>query len=228
MKKFMCLLLIMLLVLPSVALAAGDLKVTSKNLLEFDGEYTSDTAYFYAKVENVGDAPIAVGYGKLVAFDDDDEILFSEEYIASHPADILLQPGEYVYMSEYIWENVLESTNVADYKFSASEEKYPVQYIQIPCEATFELHATGDDNYLYVTFTNSTEDMLQNLYASVALLDDAGTLLFATGSELKDISVHSGSTITVRFEVESKFVEYYTKNNLEPTTIDALMFYKAN
>ena len=92
MKRFFALVLALVVCLFSVtALAEGKLTVTEKNLIEFEG---SSNAYFFAKVENTGDAAIGVGAGKLVGFSSDDDVLVSESYVTANPSSVILQPGE--------------------------------------------------------------------------------------------------------------------------------------
>lgn len=107
MKRFFALVLALGVCLFSVtALAEGKLTVTEKNLIEFEG---SSNAYFFAKVENTGDAAIGVGAGKLVGFSSDDDVLVSESYVTANPSSVILQPGESLYVSDSIWESALET-----------------------------------------------------------------------------------------------------------------------
>ena len=102
MKRIFALVLALTICLFSAAaLAEGKLTVTEKNLIQLDG---SDVAYFFAKVENTGDDAIGVGTGKLVAFSADDEVLISEDYVSTSPNAAILQPGESLYVREWLWE----------------------------------------------------------------------------------------------------------------------------
>ena len=100
----------------AAALAEGKLTVTEKNLLEFEG---SDTAYFFAKVENTGNAAVAVGVGvgsgQRPAFSADDETAVFENYVSVCPDSAILQPGEFLYVNEFIWKSALESSDIADW-----------------------------------------------------------------------------------------------------------------
>ena len=113
MKRIFALVLALTICLFSAAaLAEGKLTVTEKNLIQLDG---SDVAYFFAKVENTGDDAIGVGTGKLVAFSADDEVLISEDYVSTSPNAAILQPGESLYVREWLWESALASSDIADY-----------------------------------------------------------------------------------------------------------------
>ena len=137
MKRFFALVLALGVCLFSVtALAEGKLTVTEKNLIEFEG---SSNAYFFAKVENTGDAAIGVGAGKLVGFSSDDDVLVSESYVTANPSSVILQPGESLYVSDSIWESALETADIADFKFSMDTEDYVSEVTFVPCEATLEM-----------------------------------------------------------------------------------------
>lgn len=224
MKRIFALVLALTVCLFSAAaLAEGKLTVTEKNLLEFEG---SDTAYFFAKVENTGDDAIGVGCGKLVAFSADDEVLVSENYVSACPDSAILQPGESLYVNEFIWETALESSDIADYKFSMESDDYGAPLNFIPCSATIEVNGEYD-SYVYVTLANDTEEVQYGLYITVALHDAEGTLIFVKGQSADYVGVHPGSTVTIRVYIDSEFIEYYTNTGIEPATVDAYVCYEA-
>ena len=170
-KKVISLLLIVACCFTTTAFAEGKLKATEKNLIVYGTE-----SYFFAKVENVGDAPIATGNGDLVVFTEDDEILFSTNYVSTLPSDVVLEPGESLFVRDSEWEDALETNPVTDYKFSISPSNYSADtIIQVPSEATFE-YSEEDiyDNYVYVTLTNTTDAPVSNFYVVAALRDLMG------------------------------------------------------
>lgn len=222
MKRFLCVFLAALLLTCSTfAYAEGKLTVTKKNLLEFDAD---DTGYFYAKIENAGDSSVAVGYGKLVGFSASDEILLSENYVHTYPSRVVLQPGEYVYAREFLWESALEGDNVVDYKFSIETEDSGYAATQIPCEVTFDLKGSDSfDNYVNVTFTNTGDSILYGYYISVALYDDNEDLIFVDGNSYDALGVHPGSTVTVKLYVDKDLMTYYNAHSINPTKADAVI-----
>ncbi len=224
MKRIFALVLALTVCLFSAAaLAEGKLTVTEKNLLEFED---SDTAYFFAKVENTGDDAIGVGSGKLVAFSADDEVLVSENYVSACPDSAILQPGESLYVNEFIWETALESSDIADYKFSMESDDYGAPLNFIPCSATIEVNGEYD-SYVYVTLANDTEEVQYGLYITVALHDAEGALIFVKGQSADYVGIHPGSTVTIRVYIDSEFIEYYTNTGIEPATVDAYVCYEA-
>ena len=170
-KKVISLLLIVACCFTTTAFAEGKLKATEKNLIVY-----GTGSYFFAKVENVGDAPIATGNGDLVLFTEDDEILLSTNYVSTLPSDVVLEPGESLFVRDSEWEDALETNPVTDYKFSISPSDYSADtIIQVPSEATFE-YSEEDlyDNYVYVTLTNTTDAPVSNFYVVAALRDLMG------------------------------------------------------
>ena len=244
MKRIFALVLALTVCLFSAAaLAEGKLTVTEKNLLEFED---SDTAYFFAKVENTGDDAIGVGSGKLVAFSADDEVLVSENYVSACPDSAILQPegrgeekdgadgpeaarlqpGEALEGNEVSGETARESSDIADYKFSMESDDYGAPLNFIPCSATIEVNGEYD-SYVYVTLANDTEEVQYGLYITVALHDAEGALIFVKGQSADYVGVHPGSTVTIRVYIDSEFIEYYTNTGIEPATVDAYVCYEA-
>lgn len=222
MKKFVVLLLMVTLVVSSTAFAEGKLKVTEKNLLVFAGD---DNGYFYAKVENVGDKAIGVGSGNLVIFSEDDDILVTESYVTTMPSYVLLEPGESLYMKEFLWNSALKNTPVGDYKFSMQTRNSQTAVEKFECEASFELEgANSYNNYVYVTFTNSIDIPLYDFYIVAALHDEDGNLVFADSKSLSSIAIHPGSSVTVKLYVDRDLMEHYEANGIVPASVDAMVF----
>ncbi len=222
-RVFASLLALVVCLFSMTALAEGKLTVTEKNLIEFEG---TSNAYFFAKVENSGDAAIGVGTGKLVGFGSDDDILVSEGYVTTNPSSVILQPGEALYISDSIWESALESADIADYKFSMETEDYASEMTFVPCEATLELKGEYD-SYVYVTLTNNTEAIQYGPYVTVALHDKEGNLVYVRSQYADSLGVHPGSTVTLRVYVDSDFIQYFQKNNIEVSAADAYVCYVA-
>ena len=215
MKRIFALVFALTICLFSVAaLAEGKLTVTEKNLIQLDG---SDVAYFFAKVENTGDDAIGVGTGKLVAFSADDEVLISEDYVSTSPNAAILQPGESLYVREWLWESALASSDIADYKFSMGTDDYGAPLKFVPCEATVEMN----DGYIYITLTNDTEETQYGLYITATLHDAEGNLIFVSDQSVDNVGIHPGSTVTFRMYIDSDVVEYYANAGIEPAAVDA-------
>lgn len=220
-KKAIALLLVVLC-FTTTAFAEGKLRATEKTFIVYNGE-----GYFFAKVENVGDAAVSTGYGDLVAFDEDDEIIFSTSYVSTSPSGVILEPGESLYLEESVWENALKETPVADYKFSLPVASDGRTITRFPSEASFELtdEEYSYDNYIYVTFTNSSEEPVDDFYVSAALYDADGNLIYVGTSEISNIAVHPNSTVTAKLYIDSSVVSYYKENDIAPASANAVVFY---
>ena len=220
MKRIIALVLAMLLVFSVSAMAEGKLKATEKNLILFDD---GETGYFLAKVENVGDEAIGSDDGNLVIFSDDDEIMVTEDYISTLPDYIILAPGEYAYVSEFLWDEALGSAEIGDYKFSIPTAEDGREYAADKCEATYELDEYF--SYAYITYTNNG-DTDRSLYFAIAMHDAEGNLIYADNEVNEAVLVAPGSTITYRAYIDSSFVEYWDANGIEPAEIEAIAYYR--
>lgn len=220
-KKTIALLLVVLC-FTTTAFAEGKLKATEKTFIVCDTR-----GYLFAKVENVGDAPVTTGSGDLVVFDEDDEIICSSSYVTTYPSGVILEPGEFLYLQEYIWENALKETPVGDYKFSIPAGNRGDTIVRIPCEAEVVMDSKNYsyDNNIFVTFTNTSEEPRYDFYLSVAMYDAEGNLIYADADKLGDVAVHPGSTVTAKMYIDSDVVTYLTDNKITPATISAVVFY---
>ena len=72
MKRFAALALFIALLLSAVAMAEGQLTVVEKNVVI---QPEDGAGYFYARIENTGDAPVIYDYGQLVILSEEEEIL---------------------------------------------------------------------------------------------------------------------------------------------------------
>lgn len=223
MKKITALLLTLMFLFSSTALAEGKLKATEKNLFVYTGD---DNGYFFAKVENVGDSAVGVDSGDLVIFSEDDDIILSDSYVTTLPSYVVLQPGDYLYVKKFLWDSSLKNATIGDYKFSMPIRKSTKTFTKIPCEATYKLEGTESyDNYAYVTFTNTMEDPIFDFYVVVALYDADGNLIFVDSNSLSNVAIHPGSTVTTKLYIDRDLMEYYKMNNINPATVDAMVLY---
>lgn len=207
----------------AVVSAEAEITVIDKILITTEGDWTGD---FFAKVENTGDSGAYLEYGgKLVAFSDDDEIIISHDYVGSYPTRLYLESGEYGYIKCAIYEDALETSTVADYRFSIKTSNYGDTYAKLPSEASIEyVGGKSDDNYLCVTFTNESSEMLYDFYITAALYDQNGGLIFVGGDSYSAVGIHPGSTITVKLYIDDDDVAYFERNKLVPTSADSIVY----
>jgi len=223
-KKMMSLFVAMVLVLSMYAYAEEKLTVANENLVVFSGD---DTGYFYAKVINDTGLPVGVDSGALVIFSTDDEIVLAEDYVYTAPSYVILQPGDYLYIYKYLWDDALLDSEIGDYKFSIPIGNSSTEIVKVPCEATMDLKGVGSyDNYVYITFNNNTGEQVFEPYFVVAIYDQNENIVFTAYHSLTDVIVNENSSVTVRCYVGDEFMEHYATNNIIPTSIDAYVTYE--
>lgn len=222
MKRITACLLLVCLLLGTVASAEGKLKVTHKNLIVYDGD---DSGYFFARIENTGDAPVGVGTGSLVTFDEEDEIIFSDSWISTNPSGVMLDPGECVYVREFVWETALQGAEVADYKFSAEKRSYGDKITGRSAGVSLSLEGAGTyENFVYVTITNDTDKNIEAPYVICALYDAEGNIAFVGAESMSYLSIHADSVVTVRFAIDNDIMNYYQNHGVEIEKAEAMVY----
>lgn len=228
MKKHLLVIFVCLLCSISVCgLAAGKLSVTQENfhLIDMFAAY----GYLYAKVENIGDKPIKVNAGLLEIYDENGDPLTSTDYINAHAK--YLEPGAYTYVTTQ--ERIDAGIEaVDDYMFTISgKSDKETAMVTFPCEARYEVDTSNQywtHNYMYVTFTNTSDVPVYNLAVVAALLDAEGNILYVSDDSMYSKALHSGSSITVRMDVNSSFIEYFEANGFVPVAVDAVAYAEIN
>ena len=226
MKKIFafCLALLMMFSVSS-ALAAGKLQVQQENFRVVSSY--SLYGYAYAKVANVGDKPIVVNTALLEIYNADGDALTSTDYFSA-PAKYL-QPNEYTYIRLYDEIENVEAGDVSDYMLTVTG-KANSDYVtyRFPCTTSYEPNVEEwytTRNYMYATFTNDAKETVYGIDIIFALLDAEGNILYMDEDSLyNDVGVAPGSTITIRKDVSSSFIEYFEKNGLVPATVDAIAY----
>lgn len=226
MKKIYAWILVLLLLLPVSGLGEGKLEVVQQNLYLLDGKVLNSMGqgYYFAKVQNTGDAPIGTGSGTLTLYGENKEILLTEKYVNIIPTRVLLQPGEYAYVEKSLYNSILLEKPVVEYEFVTESYEKPAIMDKVAAEVSFDFPTNGSHaNLISVTFTNTTDKPGYNFNIAVALLDKDNNILFVDKTSRETMAVHPGSTITEQFIVNNKLVEYYNAHGLEATMVDAIV-----
>ena len=223
MKRFIAMLLILcsaLLMTTAFAEEAApeaQLTVVEQRFINMEDD---GCGFFFAKVQNTGDAAGYADYkGNIVLFDAEGNIILTENYVHTKPSDVYLAPGEYAYVCENIYDDALDTAEVADCKFSIKAVDDGEEYEKLASEA--KIHFEPDED---VTFTNTTDEILYDYEIVAALYDQNGELLFINTEVVSGIGVHPGSTITVRLYIYEDILMYFCREGLTPTTVDALVY----
>ncbi len=222
-KKFLLILVLMtVLCFTASVFAEAEFTVSDKTLITSEGD---SNGYFFAKVENTGDSGAYVGYGKLVGFTPDDDVILSEEYVGTYPSTIYLEPGDYAYIEEWIYESELQTNTVADYRFSIKPGTYGTQYAKQPCIAEVQYSSSETyGNCVNVTIANVSSDILQNFYITSAVYDQNGELIYVAGDMFDTIGITPGSTVIIKQSIDSSTSAYIARNKLVPTTVESFLY----
>jgi len=226
MKKFLTLCLVLMLCASlSTAFAAGKLNVVQENFHTVP-DY-STYSYAYAKVENSGDKAIKVNAGVLEIYDEAGEVITSEDYMEAYAE--YLQPGEYTYVKMY--DEIEEGANTpADYMLTLTgKSDTSVVSKRLPCTSEFKLDVSDgwwETDYMYVTVTNDTDEPIYDINVVVVLLDAEGNILHLEDDSLYECAIAPGSTVIIRKEIYSNYMEYFEANGLVPASTDAIAYYE--
>jgi len=226
MKKLLALCLALVLCMSvTTSFAAGKLNIVQENFHTVEN-YTT-YSYAYAKVENSGDKAIKVNAGVLEIYDEAGDVLTSVDYLQAYAE--YLQPGEYTYVKMY--DDIENGSNKpTDYMLTLTgKSDSSVMSKRLPCVSEFKLDVdTGywSTNYLYATITNDTTEPIYDVSVAIALLDAEGNILHIDDSTLYECAIMPGSSVTVRKEIYSQYMEYFKANGLVPASTDAIAYYE--
>lgn len=186
----------------------------------------SKAGYFFAKIENTGDEPIATAAGSLVLFTQEDDILLSKNHLTATPYRLILAPGEYAYVFDTLWDEALEKETVGDMKFAMKSDTRGYISQRIPCEVSFDISESEDYNFfVHVTFVNDADKPRENYKISVALMDAEHNLLFVSNEDTHDILLYPGGKVTVKLRIDRDLILHLRAKGLEVVEADAIVFY---
>lgn len=228
MRKIFALVIAMLMVMSAAAVAEGALTVSQQNFNVVETDYGT-YGYLFVKVENTGDAPVAVGNGTLAIFDADNAILETSDYISSMPYNAILEPGDYIYMEDTTYfDDGITAANVGQYMLSVKPYEYDgYTFTKIPCEAVLSLGVEEyDSDYIDVTFTNTTDATLYDFEVVTAMYDAAGTLVNVDTYWGSSVGIHPGSSVTVKVYQDSTVMDALAAAGNAPATVDAYVYYQ--
>ena len=112
-------------------------------------------------------------------------------------------------------------------KFSIKAVDNGEEYEKLTSEAKIHFEPDEeDDNYVDVTFTNTTDEILYDYEIVAALYDQNGELLFINTEMVSGIGVASGRLHHHRSAVHLRGYRHVLlfREGLTPTTVDALVY----
>lgn len=223
MKKAISLLLcLVLLAVSAPTHAAGKLSVVQENFYIIDSYWTY--GYAYAKVTNAGDKAIKVNAGVLEIYDEAGNAITSSDYISAYAA--YLEPGEYTYVKMYA--EIKEGVGSDHMLTVTGKTDNSKQTLRLPVETDLQMGVKSGwwtYNYMYATVTNDTEEPLYNISVVMALLDAEGNILYLDDDSLySERALMPGSSMLIRKDISSSFIEYFEKNGIVPASVDAIAY----
>ena len=207
----------------TLAESTGDKLIITDEMLIKPENDTRDAVYF-ARIENISDEPMTTRWWKLIGYQDS-EVVFEEGYIESVPDHIILNPGEYAYVEEYIYDSRLEEALISSYELKEMAGYYEgTAYNILPSEAAL---LTDEDGTVFIRFilSNNTEEILYPSYLIGALYDKSDRLIYVTTERLKeDLGIYPGSTVSMNAYLEDSITEYYQENGIVPARADSILY----
>lgn len=221
-KRSMALLLTAaVLVLTAAAGAEGVLTVTQQRTIIYKD---APLGVYFARVKNTGDAPIAIGEGKLVLKNDKGKELYAEDYLATHPLNILLQPGEYTYIGTEMIDDKLVGAKAGEAELTLTPAAEGRTYDRLTTSAELVRDDGLFGSYMAVTVTNNLDKTVDGFVIRATLLSDQGELLFFHEETLRNILLPAGNTLIFRMNVYDELMEDFAANNKTIGDIDAVAY----
>ncbi len=223
MKKTITMILcVIMLSLSSNAFAAGKLSVEKENFHAIESYL--NYGYAYAKVSNIGNKPIKVNAGVLEIYNESGDALTSSDYISAYA--VYLQPGEYTYVKMY---SQIENGTADDYMMTLTGKADDSRRsMRLPVETDLQLNVKSGwwtYNYMYVTVTNNTSEPVFDISVVMALLDKEGNILYIDDDSLYSTrALMPGSSIMIRADIPSSFMDYFKIEGYVPSSVDAIAY----
>ena len=210
------------------AFAMGNMVVTQDEMVVIP--YYEGTYYtmVFAEVTNTGDKPVEFNSGLLELFDPDSNSLSSSDIYYCYPP--VLAPGEVGYTYSVNYVDAPSGEDIADFMLTMTG-KGSISQTVVRLDATARYEQITDDygtyDYLVAEIQNNGEDVLSNGQVVFVMKDEGGKILYVTSSywDWYDSGLMPGSTMRIRYQVDSYYVDYMTQNNIVPATVEAVAFF---
>lgn len=198
MRRILSVILALLCLIPSCALAAGEATVTQTAFYSLP-LLTYWQGCIYAEITNTGDAPVELTGGTYELFGQDGSVIDSGNVYSYYPK--ILAPGEIGFaIVEKGIQDAASADHIAGGSVQITGKASSEQLRSLPCTAVQELR--GDlikMPYAICTVTNDTAEMTGGDIGSVIAAYFAdGSLAWAAYASSLGIDLHPGSTIDIR------------------------------
>lgn len=228
MKKVFSMLLVLMALISSVAMAAGSLEITQETYIPLERYEDSFAGNVFAEITNTGDEVIGFSKGQFEILDAQGNALDWYTLYSCYPSVIVPGGKAYVYDYEYV-DGATSVDELPGYTLQVSgEEPYydaPVLMTVSSAEVVRETDTWGDEVYnVYVTIANDGEETAFVPTVSYGLYDADGALLYAGATTMYSMGIPAGQSSVVFFTVEEAFLPAWDAAGVAPTTVGALAY----
>lgn len=223
-KGWMALCAAMLLMLcAGTALADGQATITRQLAQTYDYGDVFFT-YYFAEVQNTGDAPIVLDGGKLELYNAEGGTIYSAQVYNCYPS--VLGPGEIGYVREYT--NMDTPDAVASYRFDLSASPASTGSVSyLTCESSFEQKTLYEDQTsttITARLTNPQQETLRGIMTVYALYDATGNILFVDTLSATYLGLPAGSTVELSTVVDGEIEATWNAQGVAPASAKAIAY----
>ena len=211
---------LLLMLCAGSALADGQATITRQLAQTYDYGDVFFT-YYFAEVQNTGDAPIVLNGGTLELYNAEGGTIYSAQVYNCYPS--VLGPGEIGYVREYT--NMDTPDAVASYRFDLSASpasEGSVSYLT--CTPSFEqstLYENETSTTITATLTNPQSETARGIMVVYALYDASGNLLFVDTLSATYLGLPSGSTVELNTVVDGEIETAWNAQGIKPASAQA-------
>ncbi|MHC1787767.1 MAG: hypothetical protein AB9880_11990 [Christensenellales bacterium] len=219
--------LMMALLLPGAALAAGKLTLLQETFVVLPTEGYHE-GVVYAEVGNAGDKPVAFNSGLFELYDKDGATLDSLDldYYDCNPE--VLQPGETGFFRASIpVEAATDAATIADHTLNilgTGTLDTVVTRFSVLAAYKREMEDGVPHDYIIAIIGNDTDESIFDFYVTYALKDAQGKLLYTTVNTYSYVGLMPHAATQLRVEVRENAVAWMDEQGLVPLTAEAIAF----
>lgn len=188
--------------------------------------------YCFAQIFNGGDRVIALDDGTL-------ELVSGEQLLADQSVEQIwpsfINPGEHGYVFDVVriigedgQQTQVPQVTGLDYRLSYMSTETAYANIKLDVQAQIEQRREDGPMTVTCAVKNNTDTDAAEPTITYGLFTEGGTLVYAGGRKLDDITIPAGQTIGVSFEVEASFVTQWIAYGAKPTQVQVNAVFRNN
>ena len=235
MKKLICALLALCLLLGVCALAQEDVSISAANIVQKSCSIVQSGDYYlvycFAQVHNPSDSILCLNGGTFELYNGD-QMLSAQEVSQLWP--YFLNPGEDGFFFDIVAfepnEDGLVIPSVTDLDYFVSYMAVEPQFagIALPCAASIERDAASNILYAICELGNPTQDAAYDPTVSFALYTENGSMIYADGTTLHGVGVPAGGTTFVRFAIDEAIASQWQSYGVSPAQVQAKAMFRSD